>query len=225
MGVHPDSLKAALEYIVANDVDDDALYRELAPSDVATVRRYMLRFRAIVAKVRPPDSNKSKRAWISQQNRLKGRCFELMMRSLLPNVFQTWDRIQTDTNELDILVEHGPKTSFFPALREWGTHSICECKSNRDTFSVTWVDKLAGVLEIHGARVGIVMGTRAPQTRGNGQRAIETIRMYAVRNRTIVVLDLSDVERCLNGENALRLISRRYIEIRTGTKKYRLIGD
>jgi len=223
--MHPDSLKAALDYIVTNNVDHDVLYSQLAPSDTAKVRRYRTRFMSIVAKTYPANSSKSRRSWISQQNGLKGRCFEHMMRSLLPTVFQTWERIQTDTNELDILIEHGPMCSFFPSLREWGTHSICECKSNKDTFSVTWVDKLAGVLDKHAARVGIVMGTRAPQTRGNGQRALESIRMYAITNRTIIVLDLADVERCLNGENALKLISRRYIEIRTGTQKYRLIGN
>jgi hypothetical protein len=69
------------------------------------------------------------------------------------------------------------------------------------------------------------MGTRAPQNKGNGRRALESIRLYAIKNRTIIVLDLEDVNRCLSGENALKLMVRRYIEIRTGTEKYRLLSD
>jgi hypothetical protein len=223
--MHPDSLAAALDFIVKNNVDHDVLYAQLAPSNLARVRHYLRRFQAILALTYPAASSKTKRSWTAQQNNLKGRCFEQIMRSLLPTVFQTWQRIQTPTNELDILVELGPKCGFFPSLREWGTHSICECKSNQDTFSVTWVDKLAGVLDKHAARVGIVMGTRAPLKKGNGQRALESIRLYAIKNRTIIVVDLNDVNRCLNGENALKLIVRRYLEIRTGTEKYRLLSD
>jgi hypothetical protein len=223
--MHPDSLAAALDFIVKNNVDHDCLYAQLAPSNLARVQRYLRRFDSIRAKAQPVTSPKSKRSWIAQQNNLKGRCFEQVMRSLLPTVFQTWSRIQTPTNELDILVELGPKCGFFPSLREWGSHSICECKSNQDTFSVTWVDKLAGVLDKHAARVGIVMGTRAPRNKGNGRRALESIRLYAIKNRTIIILDLDDVNRCLGGANALKLIVRRYIEIRTGTEKYRLLSD
>lgn len=223
--MHPDSLTAALDFIVKNNIDHDVLYAQLAPARLTSVRHYLLRFESILAKTRPATSPKSMGSWRSQQNNLKGRCFEQIMRSLLPTVFQTWQRIQTPTNELDILVELGPKCGFFPCLREWGAYSICECKSNQDTFSVTWVDKLAGVLDKHGAKVGIVMGTRAPQKKGNGRRALESIRLYAIKNRTIIVLDLEDVNRCLNGENALKLIVRRYIEIRVGTEKYRLLAD
>jgi hypothetical protein len=38
-----------------------------------------------------------------------------------------------------------------------GYYCICECKSNEDKFSVTWVDQLAGVLDKHNAKVGLVM--------------------------------------------------------------------
>lgn len=223
--MHPDSLAAALDFMVKNNVDHDFLYEKLAPSNLAGVRHYLSRFESIRAKIRPVTSPKTKGSWRAQQNNLKGRCFEQILQSLLPTVFQTWARIQTPTNELDILVELGPKCGFFPSLREWGVYAICECKSNQDTFSVTWVDKLAGVLDKHAARVGIVMGTRAPQKKGNGRRALESIRLYAIKNRTIVVIDLDDVKRCLGGENALKLIVRRYMEIRVGTEKYRLLSD
>lgn len=223
--MHPDSLEAALNILLQNDVNDDFLYARLAPSHPDRVKFHLDRFNRVVTQPRPAGSPKSDKQWTNQRNRIKGRCFELMMKSLLPKIFQKWDRIQTDTNELDILLELGPTCSMFPALREWGALSICECKSNKDTFSVTWVDKLAGVLDKHTAKVGIVMGTRAPNGRGNSSRALQSVRFYAIKNRTIVILDLADVQKCLNGENALKLIVRRYLEVKSGIAKYRLLAD
>lgn len=147
-----------------------------------------------------------------------------MMKALLPPIFNKWERIQTPTNEIDILLVLGPRCRFFPALRDWGAYSICECKSNEDTFSVTWVDKLAGVLEKHGATVGLVMSQRTPKGRGNAGRALRSLQDYAIAGRIIVLVDLTDIQRCIAGENALHLVCTRYVETRLRLKKYRLIA-
>jgi hypothetical protein len=218
------SLEAVLEYLNKNEITDERIYATLAPTNIARLQALLKRFTQVAGAKHNKSGAKKKMAWTAQQRRLKGRCFEQMMKTLLPPVFSKWDRVQTPTNELDILLVLGPRTRFFPALQEWGAYCICECKSNTNTFSVTWVDKLAGVLQKHGACVGFVMSQRTPKAMGNAGRALQSLRDYAILGQTIILVDLSDVQRCIDGHNALSLICTRYVETRLRLKKYRLIA-
>lgn len=217
----PDSLDTFLDYMIQNGVDDDRIYAYLAPPNLVALRRSLTRFQWAECAQRP--STISAKVWVGKQNRVKGRCFERIMKALLPRIFTTWDRVQTTTNEIDILVGLGPTSLFVPALREWGACFICECKSERGHFSVTWVDKLATVLQIHGTKVGVILSASGPKKTGNGRRAIEKIRLLAVLQQFIVPLDLGDVARCMNGTNGLRLLVTRYLETKLGIERTRLL--
>jgi len=221
-----DSLEVVLDYLNRHDVTDGRIYATLAPTNTVRLGSLLIRFQRIANATYSKNSKrpKHKKDWVPQQRRAKGRCFERMMKAFLPPIFAKWERVQTPTNELDILLVLGPRCRFFPALRDWGICAICECKSNTDTFSVTWVDKLAGVLDKHKATVGLVMSQRAPGAKGNGARSWRSLQDYAITGRTIMLVDLEDIQRCIDGENALNLVCTRYTESKLRLKKYRLIA-
>jgi hypothetical protein len=217
----PDTLQTFLEFMVKNGVDDDRIYAYLAKPNVVAIRRHLGRFQRVESA--PRSQAVSAKDWIIKQNRVKGKCFEQIMKALIPRMFSTWVRVQTTTNEIDVLVGLGPTSLFVPALREWGVSFICECKSERGHFSVTWVDKLSTVLETHGTKVGVILSASGPKKTGNGRRAIDKIRLLAVLQKFIVTLDLDDVTRCLNGTNSLRLLTTRYMETKMGIERTRLL--
>jgi hypothetical protein len=146
-----------------------------------------------------------------------------MLKSAKP--FTSWHSVHSSTNELDWLVQMGPTAQYLPALREWGTHVICECKFSKDYVTVTWVDKLNSVLQKHGASVGILMSSRGMTNRGKGAAAKISVRLYSAMtpSRVIISFDLEDIRACATGANFLQLLSQRYVEARTGADRLRLI--
>jgi len=135
--------------------------------------------------------------------------------------------VHTSTNEIDILVSLEPSSQFVPALRLWGPHFICECKFHQSHVSTTWVDKLLGVMKKHGSNTGLLISRKGIAKTGPGVGIRHTLQLYAAMTPYTYILpfDFNDINSCINGENLLRLINLRHIEIRTSSAKLTAATD
>ena len=222
-----DSLAALIQTLQSEPLENDQIYAYLGGIDEALLSAQVAAFKTIDAEVRPEGlSGRESKTWLSGKNNRKGQAFEQILNTLLipgGRCFSAWQRLQTDTNELDFLVALEPLSALMPALRSWGTHFICECKST-ESFSTTWLEKLYAILNLHGSTVGIVLSKKRPSKLGNGARAHSTIGRVALLGKTIVTFDLQDVESCAAGTNFLVLLRNRYIEVQSGVNELKMIA-
>src|ERR1700730_11335309 len=177
------------------DLSDPRIFEIIVPIDLSKLKHAISRFEKVQnLSAEKRGSGKSKASWVSQQNEAKGKCFELIMRVLLPahTAFMPWQDVTTTTNELDFLVALTTKSKCIRLFDKWGTHFICECKSEKGYFSVTWVDKLFSVLTTHNAYAGIIVSQRGPSKTGGGRQALDKIRMLAIAGKIILTMDMDD---------------------------------
>ena len=226
MTTNSDTLEAWLKFMAQEDLSDPRIFEIIVPIDKPKLKSAVSRFE----KVQGLDANKraagkSKASWISQQNEAKGKCFELIMRVLLPphTAFLPWQDVTTSTNELDFLVKLTTKSKCIRLFDKWGTHFICECKSEKGYFSVTWVDKLFSVLTTHNSYAGILVSQKGPSKTGGGRQATNKIRMLAIAGKVILVVDMEDIQECINGTHILTLLTDKYISTTTGASKFALL--
>ena len=142
-----DSLDTLLQFMATNQIDDPKIYRHLCPDTTSRLSRLVKALDRISTAIYQPNAFKactSARSFKSHQSRLKGKVFEAITREVLESVkcFSVTPNVQTNTNEIDILVALGPSSSWVPALRMWGTHFVCECKFHETHVTTTWVGKL-----------------------------------------------------------------------------------
>src|SRR5580765_3821584 len=223
----PITLQDALDFMIRNDINDPEIYSFLStPLDIAAVTKWLKRIDRV--NTMTPSSKRSfKKAFEGKINRLKGKYFEQLAGLILQTAkpFTSWHSVQSTTNELDWLIQIGPSGQHLPAMREWGTHLICESKLSKDYVNVTWVGKLNTVLQTHGASVGILISSKGMTNRGRGAAAKMTVRILSAMTppRTIISFDLEDIRACTKGTNFLQLLSQRYVEARAGADRLRLI--
>ncbi|MGA8761373.1 MAG: restriction endonuclease [Candidatus Sulfotelmatobacter sp.] len=216
-----------LRFMVDNHIDSTQIFDILCSHlNQQEYRRVLAEIDAINASQKPPDLSKA--AWEGQNNQAKGHLFEELMEIILRSVepFTSWNNVHTSTSEIDILVQLGPTGLLLPALREWGTHVLCECKFSHDSVSIQWVTNLNTVLQTHNTTVGLLFTTRGLSARGNGARAKRQIEILSVMTpaRFIVCLNGDDLKLCAEGFNFLRLLSQRYMEVKANTGRLRLLG-
>jgi hypothetical protein len=217
-----DSFEQALEYMNTQQVDDAKIYSFLSQVDTARVACWLSRLDRVVAAKKPDDPSITDKKWTGRKNAIKGKIFERLVGAILCGIkgFDTWKDVTTTTNQLDMLVHLGPTAQFSPALREWGTHFICECKFEDKAIGVTWIGKLNTVLQSHLARVGVFVSRRGIANGGPGKKARNLIRTLALMtpSRFILSLDRPDLERCIAGQNLAELLSRKYVGTKIGTE-------
>jgi restriction endonuclease len=227
--VAPDSkvsLTDLLQYIDNNSINSKQIFDCLCPTFNNTeYSQKVAQIEAINAAPKPAD--KTKAQWEGEKNSAKGHLFEELMSIVLSAVepFSTWNNVQTTTSEIDILVEIGPSGTWIPALREWGTHFLCECKFSHDHVSIQWITNLNTVMQTHNASVGVFFATKGVTGRGNGARAKRLIEDLSIMTpgRFILCVDSTDLNLVAQGQNFLSLISHRYMEVKANTGKLRLL--
>jgi hypothetical protein len=224
----PDSLENVIKYLTENPSSDDRIYSCIVPIDRQKLTEAILTFERVEA-MKPEDrskkNHKSLEKWSTQKNRVKGKAFERIMRVLLPTgtIFTTWGRVQTTTNEIDVLVGLGPKSKWVTIFDNWGTHFVCECKSEKGHFSVSWVDKLYTVLSTHNSYAGLLVSKKSPTKTGNGRRALDKIRMLALLKKVVIIFDMKDIKACEQGSHILAILHKKYIEVTTGAANLSLL--
>lgn len=191
------------------------IYRYLSPPlPPKCVTKWLNRIKRIEDAKRPKGT--SAQSWQGEKNRLKGKAFEALIRTVMKSVpsFTVWKNVNTTTNEIDLLIQVGLGIQVSPIVRQWGSHFLCECKLVNTGINATWVGKLNSVLELHNSEVGILVSSNgAPKGRVKTQ-----IHMHAFKTppRVIVCISLAELQECENGRNFLHLLSTRYVEAKTG---------
>ena len=108
-------------------------------------------------------------------------------------------------------------------MKTWGAHFVAECKSEESYVSVTWVEKLATLITNHGSSVAVLLSRKGLASKGNAKRAVNTIQLLGVQNKTILCLDINDIRECANGKNFLRIISQQYTSAKVGLARLRAL--
>lgn len=222
-----DSLDTLLHFMATNEIDDPKIYRHLCPSTPHRLSRLVKALDRINNATYVPNTFKactSAKSFKSHQSRLKGKVFEAITKEVLASVkcFSVTPNVQTNTNEIDILVALGPTSSCVPALRMWGTHFVCECKFHDTHVTTTWVGKLNTVLQTHSATVGLLISKKGIASAGRGTQIHHQLQILAIspQPKFIIPIDFSDLQRCIAGENILSLVISRFIEARAGVAKF-----
>lgn len=221
------SLDAYLEFMTSQQDDDIRIYEHLARLDIPRISTLLARLQRVEA-VAPPRG-RGAASFRSRQSDLKGRLYEKVIAALVHGVkcFETYSRVASSTNEIDLLIALGPSASFVPALRHWSTHCICECKFHTTYVQNDWVSKLNTVLQTHGTPVGLLFSRKGIAAAGNGAKIRNLLQLLANSGQPafILCLDWDDLMACVNGENFLKLVSQRFVEVRTGSRKLGLLAS
>ena len=220
-----DSLAALMLALKDEPIENPQAYSYLNEIDVLLLQARIAAFKLIEAEVRPAGlTGKAAKQWESERNGRKGVAFESILSSMLSGrCFAAWQRLQTDTNELDFLVALELMAGIVPVFQTWGTHFICECKST-ESYSNTWLQKLYAILNLHNAKVGVVFSRKRPSKVGNGSRAHSSMIKIALLGKVIMTFDIEDAEACATGTSFLVILRNRFIEVNTGVNQLRTIA-
>jgi hypothetical protein len=213
------TLEEFLDFGIRNKIDDPKICDYLTgPIDQTAIDETIARIDEI--NHRPKPDGMSAKSFESLKNQQSGDEFEKLVGLVLKSVkpFQAWNKVGTPLNELDWLVVLGPTAIHHPAIREWGTHFICECKFGAQSVSVTWVGKLNTVLETHSANVGLLMSSKSISKKGRATAVRYQLQMLAARtpSRIIVCLSTEEIRSSLADRKFLQLIAQRYVEAKVG---------
>lgn len=85
------------------------------------------------------------------------------------------------------------------------------------------MDKLFAVLTTHESDVGLIVSEKGPSKTSNGKRAIDKIRMLAITGKFILVIEMADIQKCVQGTHILTLTHQRFIETTTGASNLALL--
>lgn len=221
------TLEEWLEFGRRHNLDDRRIYEYLTgPIDQAAIDAAVAKIDEINNMAKPRGI--SAKSFESLKNQQKGDQFEKLVGAVLKSVkpFESWNKVGTPLNELDWLVALGPTAVHHPAMREWGTHFICECKFGAQNVSVSWTGKLNTVLETHGATVGFLMSSRGIATRGRATAVRYQLQMLAAKtpSRVIVCLSTEEIRASLANRKFLQLITHRYVEAKVGAAPLKAIA-
>jgi hypothetical protein len=215
-----------LQFIINKGIDSPKMFEILCvPVNSNRYRQLLSRIDRVNTAPRPRRMNTEK--WEGRKNRTKGKIFESVVGVLLRSVepFTAWTSVKTTTSEIDWVVQIGPTGLAIQALREWGTHFLCECKFSHEHVSIQWITNLNTVLESHNATVGLLFATRGLGSRGNSTKARHQIDILSVmaQPRFIVCVTGEDLHSCASGLNFLQLVSQRYMEAKAHTGRLKLL--
>lgn len=226
VAVDPDSLEFFIQHLDAYNDYDDFIYQHLAPVDIARLRELISRLQKVEA-LSDPKTGESVRKFNGRKSAAKGKVYERLITSLCKGIraFRVWDDVTSELNQLDVLVTFGPLGLYSYPFRDWGTHCICECKFHGSGFDGDWLHKLQSVLQLHGAKVGLLFCRKGISNTGPGARLRNKLHFMAGRDpyNVILVIDWDDLEQCANGLNFIKLLTQRYVETLAGVKRLELL--
>lgn len=199
-----------------------------APIDLNRFDSLRKRIDIVAAAKRPTGSRKSKAVFSSAQGRLKGKLFEQLIGLVLQSsyAFSIYGNVQTLTNEVDWLVYLGPLRIMLPAMTEWGTHVLCECKMHKTAMDGNWVTRLYAMTQTHGTRVAILFTAKELGTKGNSGKPLRAIQdMCILANPAFIVrVGLEELAHCVHtGRSPLALLCEKYNDLKSRRAQANLI--
>lgn len=216
-----------IQHLDAHDDYDDLIYQHLAPVDTAKLRLLIGRLQKVEA-LDTPKSGESVRKFNGRKSVVKGKIYEQLVSSLCDGVraFSVRSDVTTDLNQLDVLVTFGPIGLYSYPFKEWGTHCICECKFHSGGVDGDWLHKLQSVLQLHGAKVGMLFCKKGISNTGAGAKLRTKLHFMAGRAtpNVIITIDWNDLQQCANGLNFVKLLTQRYVETLAGVKRLELLN-
>lgn len=226
VAIDPDSLMFFIQHLNDHDDYDDLLYQHLAPVDTARLRTLIDRLERVEG-LATPRPGESARKFSGRKSVTKGKIYERLIGKLCEGVraFSTMQDVTTDLNQLDVLITFGPLGFNSLPFKDWGTHCICECKFHSGGFDGEWLHKLQSVLQLHGAKVGMLFSRKGISNTGAGAKLKNKLHFMAGRfpPSIILTMDWDDLKQCADGTNFVKLLNQRYVETLAGVKRLELL--
>lgn len=124
----------------------------------------------------------------------KGEAFEKVIEDIfcVHKLFRVETNIRTSTNEIDLLLIptlYGTSLIEFVFNRFLVGNIIVECKNYNKKVDVTWIGKLASLLDISKVGVGLLITKKGITGRGNWDAGKGLIRKVSLR-KNIIIIDL-----------------------------------
>lgn len=216
-----------IQYLSDHDDYDDAIYELLAPVDTAKLQMLINRLEKVEG-FSTPKVGESVQKFNGRKSVAKGKIYERLVAKLCEGVkaFETARDVTSELNQLDILITFSPIGVNSSPFKEWGTHCICECKFHSSGFDGEWLHKLQSVLQLHGAKVGMLFCRKGISNTGAGARLKNKLHFMAGRfpPSIILTMDWDDLKQCANGTNFVKLLNRRYVETLAGVRQLELLS-
>ena len=142
-----------------------------------------------------------------------GRVFERVVRVLLERcaALKLGTNVRSTISEIDFLIVYGPLASAIPMFREAGSHSLGEAKCVKGAMKTEWVNEMAGFMPVHGCSLGILFTAAPPKRLGSAAR--HAISLHAARGVRIVPFGPTQIDRVIQGENFLVVLSEQYVNV------------
>ncbi|NUU04589.1 hypothetical protein [Herbaspirillum robiniae] len=214
------TLEDMIAYVAREGIDDARIWGHLDATDGAQLLSLLDQLDLVDAEKFDPDIHVSMKPkqFAADQSARKGALFERITYLLLNGVrcFQTLANITTATNQLDVLVKLNPTSSIIPALRGWGEFFICECKFHDKGVDNTWLHKLKSILDVHGAKVGILIAKKGLSRTGRGGNQHHLVQLMAAHDRYILVFSRAELRQFAQKGKVLEHIIDKFITSKLG---------
>ncbi|MDT2669509.1 restriction endonuclease [Enterococcus dongliensis] len=141
----------------------------------------------------------------------KGESFEKVIKDIfcIHGLFEVKTNSRTSTNEIDLLLMptlYGTKIIDFVFNRFLDGNIIVECKNYKKKVDVTWIGKLASLLDVSKVSVGLLITKSGITGRGNWDAGQGLIRKISLKKNILIIdLVLKDFIE-LDGKNLLDLM-------------------
>jgi hypothetical protein len=217
------TLEDVINFIAKSGIDNPVIWSHLDRTDTVAVNKILAELDAVESEIYDKAVHGgTKVQFETMKSGRKGKAFENLTNELMAGLtcFGVRNDVTTDVNQLDLLVSLEPNSSIVPALRNWGSHFICECKFHDKGVSVTWVEKLHSILRTHKARVGILISKKGISKVGRGANVVHLLHMLAVDNCHVICLSREDLNNCAAKGGLLKLLVDRYVAIGNGIPQF-----
>ncbi|OEZ63185.1 hypothetical protein [Duganella sp. HH105] len=218
------TLEDVINFIAKSGIDNPAIWSHLDRTNTVIVNKLLIELDAAESETydKAVHTTVTKAQFEALKSGKKGKVFENLTIELMAGLtcFGVRSDVTTDVNQLDLLVSLEPNSSIVPALRNWGSHIICECKFHDTGVSVTWVEKLHSILRTHKAKVGILISKKGISKVGRGASVVHLLHMLAVDNCHVICLSREDLNNCAAKGGLLKLLVDRYVAIGNGIPQF-----
>lgn len=214
------TLEDMIAYVAREGIDDARIWGHLDATDGAQLLSLLDQLDLVDAEKYDPVAHAPMklRQFSADQSARKGALFENITYLLLSGVrcFEALADITTATNQLDVLVKLNPTSSIIPALRNWGEFFICECKFHDKGVDNTWLHKLKSILDIHGAKVGILIAKKGLARTGRAGNQHHLVQLMAAQDRYILVFSRAELRQFAQKGKVLEHIIDKFITSKLG---------